>query len=153
MTMVTRRVKHRHDINCADGMTRFFILQVTGHKLVRLLPPVENWKAGTTDGHLYQPRLFTADLMHPNFTALPDLDGATVMETVLAPGDVLYIPEGWGHQALNLDFSGCVSTNCAPPCLCPPYREQLVVDLSRYLGRNLQIHRDCPSLVLLQNRP
>ena len=94
-------------------MTRFWILQLAGKKLVRLLPPAENSRANPTDSDLYLPTLFTADLLHPNFGTHPGLDGAIVYEALLEPGDILHIPEGWGHQALNLEWSAMVSTNCA----------------------------------------
>ena len=55
---------------------------------------------------------FTADLLHANFETHPGLDGAIVYEALLEPGDILHIPEGWGHQALNLEWSAMVSTNC-----------------------------------------
>jgi ribosomal protein L16 Arg81 hydroxylase len=34
-----------------------------------------------------------------------------VYETVLEPGDILFIPEGWAHQALNLEWTAMVSSN------------------------------------------
>lgn len=96
-------------------MTRFWILQLAGRKLVRLLPPSENSRASPTDWDMFLPTLFTADLLHPDFESHPGLNGAIVYEALLEPGDILHIPEGWAHQALNLDWSAMVSTNCAMP--------------------------------------
>lgn len=64
------------------------------------------------------------------------LQGLVVYETVLEPGQILFIPEGWAHQAINLEWTAMVSsnyfdTNSAPNVLslmnyqhvrCPAYR-------------------------------
>jgi Cupin-like domain len=92
-------------------MTGFWILQLAGTKLVRLIPPSNNWRADATDQKDFQPELFTADIMLPNFEEHPHLHGMLVFETLLEPGDLLYIPEGWAHQALNIDWSCMVSFN------------------------------------------
>jgi hypothetical protein len=96
---------------CAAGMTRFWIMELQGRKLVRLVPPSENAAADPSDIDTFQPTLFTADLMAPNFDKHPGLDGMLVYEALLEPGDVLFIPEGWGHQALNLEWSLMISSN------------------------------------------
>jgi hypothetical protein len=35
----------------------------------------------------------------------PMLDGAIVYETVVKPGEIIFIPEGWALQVLNLEDS------------------------------------------------
>ena len=92
-------------------MTRFWIMALHGRKLVRLLPPSENHRAGATDADDFQPSLFTVDLMTPDPSKHPGLDGLLVYEVLLEAGDVLFIPEGWGHQALNLEWSLMISSN------------------------------------------
>jgi ribosomal protein L16 Arg81 hydroxylase len=92
-------------------MTRFWILQLQGRKLVRLVPPSENANAYPTDVTSFQPQLFTVDLMDPDYQQHPHLDNMLVYEAILEPGDVLFIPEGWGHQALNLEWNLMVTTN------------------------------------------
>ena len=39
------------------------------------------------------------------------LQDLVVYETVLSPGDILFIPEGWAHQALNLEWTAMASSN------------------------------------------
>ena len=92
-------------------MTRFWILELSGTKLIRLIPPSNNWRADATDQDDFQPELFTADILVPDFEEHPHLDGMVAYETLLEPGDLLYIPEGWAHQAVNLDFTVMASYN------------------------------------------
>jgi hypothetical protein len=91
-------------------MTRFWLLELAGRKLVRLMPPSENWRDPAEDPR-FQKTLYKVDLMEPDFVAYPHLDGALVYEAILEPGDVLFIPEGWAHQALNLDWTLMISAN------------------------------------------
>lgn len=92
-------------------MTRFWIMQLAGKKLVRLVPPADNWRGDASDSHEFQPSLFTVDLMHPDFQEHPNMHNMIVYETILEPGDLLFIPEGWGHQALNLEWTWMISSN------------------------------------------
>ena len=46
------------------------------------------------------------DLTAPGILeAFPLLDGVRVHKIDLSPGDILFIPVGWWHQVLALDFS------------------------------------------------
>ena len=83
---------------CAGHMTRFWIMELQGKKLVRLLPPSEFARARASDFAEYCPTLFSLDLMDPNFEKFPEAHGMLVYEALLEPGDVLFIPEGWGHK-------------------------------------------------------
>ena len=96
---------------CAASMTRFWIMALEGRKLVRLLPPSENARADPADIAAFQPTLFTADLMDPDFAAHPRMNGMLVYEALLEPGDLLFIPEGWAHQALNVEWNAMISSN------------------------------------------
>ena len=82
-------------------MTRFWIMELQGRKLVRLLPPSEFARAHASDIASFCPTLFSVDLMDPNFDKFPEADGMLVYEALLEPGDVLFIPEGWGHKCVN----------------------------------------------------
>ena len=82
-------------------MTRFWIMELQGKKLVRLLPPSEFARAHASDHADYCPTLFSVDLMDPNFEKFPEADGMLVYEALLEPGDVLFIPEGWGHKCAS----------------------------------------------------
>lgn len=103
-------------------------MELAGRKLVRMVPPSENWRADPTDLDSFQPMLFTVDLMHPDFEQHPHLDGMLVYEALLEPGDVLFIPEGWGHQALNLEWSLMISSNYIDQHNAPLYLEWMEFD-------------------------
>lgn len=60
-----------------------FILQIEGKKLWRVYPPTEPY-----------PRFSSKD-----FTEA-DLEAAPIFEVLLCPGDVLYMPKGFIHQAM-----------------------------------------------------
>jgi len=86
-------------------------MQLAGRKLLRLVPPAENWRGDASDSRSYQPSLFTVDLMHPDYEKHPNMNNMIVYEAMLEPGDILFIPEGWGHQALNLEWTWMISSN------------------------------------------
>jgi hypothetical protein len=96
---------------CAAGMTRFYLLELAGRKLVRMIPPSELYRTDSPDLELFQPMIFGIDLFDPDFQAHPRLDGMLIYEALLEAGDVLYVPEGWAHQALNLEWTLMSSTN------------------------------------------
>ena len=92
-------------------MTRFWITMLQGRKLVRAVPPSENYKSYPTDVDSFQPSIFPVDLMFPDFEKHPRMDGMLVYEAILEPGDVMFMPEGWGHQALNLEWALMLTSN------------------------------------------
>eukprot|EP00448_Togula_jolla_P038733 CAMPEP_0170634368 /NCGR_PEP_ID=MMETSP0224-20130122/36558_1 /TAXON_ID=285029 /ORGANISM="Togula jolla, Strain CCCM 725" /LENGTH=203 /DNA_ID=CAMNT_0010963611 /DNA_START=60 /DNA_END=671 /DNA_ORIENTATION=+ len=49
--------------------------------------------------------------MNPDFKRHPGLNGALGYETVLKPGDMLFVPEAWPHQVDNLEDSISMSAN------------------------------------------
>jgi hypothetical protein len=87
-------------IHIDGGMTRFWVQQLSGRKLWRLFPPSEYWRFGAK---WRKNDYFKIDAMDPDFDKYPLLNGALVYETVLAPGQVIFVPENWSHQVLNLD--------------------------------------------------
>ena len=94
-------------------MTRFWIAMLHGAKLWRLIPPSEYWRAGPSYNPdlEYYPGIFTADIINPNFTTYPNLDGALVYEAILRPGDVLFSPASWAHQVVNVQDSVMTGMN------------------------------------------
>jgi hypothetical protein len=78
--------------------------QVRGSKRIMLAPPHH-------DAFLYvreaNPVLFGSpvDGEAPDFERYPLARQATLLECVVAPGDMLYVPAGWYHQVRALDFS------------------------------------------------
>lgn len=49
------------------------------------------------------------DLENPNFEQYPLFEEADVIETVLEPGEIIFVPVGWWHQVKALDVSIAVS--------------------------------------------
>jgi len=78
--------------------------QLWGRKRIFLAPPHH-------DAFLYareaNPLLFGSpvDPEAPDFAAFPLARQAALVEIVVAPGDMLYVPAGWYHQVRALDFS------------------------------------------------
>jgi len=98
-------------LHCDADMSRFYFQLLSGKKLWRVMPPSEYWRAAPTDAEDYYPSLFEADLMDVDFDKFPDMDGALVNEAILDPGDIIFVPESWAHQVLNLEDSIATSMN------------------------------------------
>lgn len=82
------------------------LAQVVGLKYVRLYPP-----SATRRLYPFQEGLTTnasqVDLAAPDLIRYPDFEGLPHQETLLQPGEMLYIPPGWWHyvQSLSVSFS------------------------------------------------
>jgi len=61
--------------------------------------------------HYFYPSIFEVDAFDPDFRMFPNLKGAIVYETVTEPGEIVFIPEGWPHQVVNLEDSVLTSVN------------------------------------------
>ncbi|GAA1615133.1 cupin-like domain-containing protein [Catellatospora bangladeshensis] len=86
-----------------DNMN-ILLCQVLGRKRVRLVPSFQR--------HLVYPRGGTfshVDADAPDLSRFPDYASATVLETVLEPGEALFIPFGWWHWVRALDPAVTVS--------------------------------------------
>lgn len=83
-------------------LTNNLLAQVTGRKRLLLVPPSET-------RHLAHHRHVFSDvhdIASPERLArYPEARKARRFEVELAPGDLLYIPVGWWHQVLALEFS------------------------------------------------
>jgi ribosomal protein L16 Arg81 hydroxylase len=74
--------------------------QVFGRKRFKLIPPF--------DGPRLQARrrYYSAiDPEHLDLERHPELAGATVLDVVVEPGDMLFLPVGWWHWVRALDVS------------------------------------------------
>jgi Cupin-like domain len=78
-----------------------FLCQVFGHKRVLLFPRFETPLLGAMANSLFGP----VDMDTPEGEAFPGLRDALRMETVLAPGESLFIPAGSFHQLRAADVS------------------------------------------------
>ena len=85
----------------AIQMSRRLIVQVVGRKKLILVPAAY---AGRIYNHHH---VFSEvrDLETFDPARFPDLGGLHAYEVMLGPGEALFVPLGWWHQARALDFS------------------------------------------------
>jgi hypothetical protein len=78
--------------------------QIWGSKRIFLAPPHHDQFLYTREAN---PVLFGSpfDPEAPDFDAFPLARQATIVEVVVEPGDMLYVPAGWYHQVRALTFS------------------------------------------------
>lgn len=86
--------------------TNMLLAQVHGRKRIRLVPPTQ-LKLVYCRRHLYS----EVDCEKPDLEKHPLFAKATVMELILNPGEVLFIPVGWWHDVRALDISMSISFN------------------------------------------
>jgi len=84
-------------------LTNNLFVQVVGRKRMKLLPP-------TQVGRLYNQTHVFSEISDLDGEAVrqglfPHLEGASIYEIDVLPGEVLFIPLGWWHQVRALDFS------------------------------------------------
>ncbi|HEY6314162.1 MAG TPA: cupin-like domain-containing protein [Streptosporangiaceae bacterium] len=78
--------------------------QVAGRKNFRLVP-ASQWPLTYTDARFFS----GIDAEKPDLSGRPGFDQATVLDVILEPGDVLFIPVGWSHQVRTLEPSMMIS--------------------------------------------
>ncbi len=102
---------HRDQLNVA-------MAQVAGHKLIRLVPAKQLHLMYNEAGFHSE-----ADFNDLSLEQFPLLANAHVLETVLNPGDLLFIPFGWWHFVKSLDLTISVSMGnfCFPNKFRPIY--------------------------------
>jgi len=90
------------------------LAQVVGYKYVRLYSTVETAKLYVTASSAggvtcAQQNISPVTVESPDFERYPDFCEATFTETVLGPGDMLFIPKGWWHYVRSLTPSMSVN--------------------------------------------
>ena len=87
----------------ADYDDNLFV-QIWGSKRIFLAPPHHDAFLYTREAN---PVLFGSpfDPEAPDFDAFPLARQAAIVEVVVEPGDMLYVPAGWYHQVRALNFS------------------------------------------------
>jgi len=81
-----------------------FLAQVSGRKLVRLMPPSQ------TPFMYNQVGVFSrVDLENPDYQKYPLFKNVRPIEFILEPGEVIFIPVGWWHHVRSLETSISVS--------------------------------------------
>lgn len=81
-------------------LTNNLMAQFRGRKLVKLVAPFESAHM-YNDRHRYSP----VDLDAIDLESYPEMADVTIFETVIGPGDMLFIPAGWWHTVRALDVS------------------------------------------------
>lgn len=81
-----------------------FLCQVYGRKRVRLIAPSQKHLLGAY-GYYFS----NIDLEKPNIERYPQIKELDVIELILEPGEVLFLPVGWWHQVRSLEVSISVS--------------------------------------------
>ncbi|MEB3828530.1 cupin-like domain-containing protein [Phormidium sp. CCY1219] len=81
-----------------------FLCQVYGRKRIKLISP--NHKHLLYNRGRYHSYI---DLENPDYEQFPLLENVNIIETVLEPGEVLFMPVGWWHHVKALDIAVSVS--------------------------------------------
>ncbi|KFD49444.1 hypothetical protein M513_09711 [Trichuris suis] len=82
--------------------------QVMGAKYICLCPPDDSDMVYPIESGLMR-NTSQVDMAEPDFDAFPNLQKARVYETVVGPGDLLFIPRGWWHYLKSMTTSFSVS--------------------------------------------
>lgn len=81
-------------------LTNNFMAQVRGRKLVRLIAPYE-----LPDVYNHLHCYSAVDLDRVDADRFPRFRNAQVIDVVIGPGDLLFLPVGWWHYVRGLDIS------------------------------------------------
>jgi ribosomal protein L16 Arg81 hydroxylase len=81
-------------------LTNNFMAQVRGRKLVRLIAP-SDLPYVYNDRHCYSP----VNLDRIDYDKYPLFREVKVIDVVIGPGDLLFLPVGWWHYVRGLDVS------------------------------------------------
>ncbi|MDX5983678.1 DUF6065 family protein [Sphingomonas echinoides] len=84
-------------------LTNNLLLQITGRKRVIMAAPSDTWRL-YNDHHVFS-EIIDLQRSDLDFERFPLLQGVTLHEIILEPGDALFLPVGWWHQVTALDFS------------------------------------------------
>jgi len=79
--------------------------QIIGRKRVILVPMADSWRMYREPLTSSVPHCSRVDAEHPDLIRFPRFGRARRFCVELQPGDVLYLPPLWWHQARSLDFS------------------------------------------------
>lgn len=80
--------------------TNILFAQIFGRKRFKLIPSYETHRVYNHKGAFSE-----VDMSAPDYERFPKLKEANVVEVVLEPGDVLFLPVGWWHWVRALDIS------------------------------------------------
>lgn len=80
------------------------LAQVAGRKRYRLVPTTQWWRVYNNGGVFSD-----VDCEKPDLRRYPRFRDATIIDIVLEPGEVLFMPVGWWHHVRALDVSMSIS--------------------------------------------
>ncbi len=83
-----------------------FFAQIKGRKRVKLIPSKQMHLVYNEVGYHSE-----VDVEDPSLEEFPLLAQASIMEEVIAPGELLFIPVGWWHSVVSLDVTITVTGN------------------------------------------
>lgn len=86
------------------------LAQIRGRKIVHLISPAETDKLYPSNKYEYGIRMSSIDFQRYDSKRWPRVQTATIVQAMLNPGDLLFIPAGWWHHVMSLDPS--ISINC-----------------------------------------
>jgi LPS sulfotransferase NodH len=84
--------------------SNILLAQVAGRKRYRLIPAVE-WQYLYNSSGVFS----DVDCENPDLSRHPDFRNATIIDIVVEPGEVLFMPVGWWHHVRALDVSITIS--------------------------------------------
>tara|TARA_B100000795_G_C22709586_1_gene402973 strand:+ start:125 stop:532 length:408 start_codon:yes stop_codon:yes gene_type:complete len=67
-----------------------------------------------------------------------------MLEAVQGPGDTIYVPQGWHHCVINLEWTVAVTQNLLMPAMLPEVWPKLAANFESFAGhfaRRLRRHR------------
>jgi len=83
-----------------------YLAQIAGRKLIRMVPSRQLHLVYNEVGYHSE-----ADLDKLDFARFPLLKDASMVEAIIKPGDLLFIPLGWWHFVKSLDTTISVTGN------------------------------------------
>lgn len=84
------------------------LVQVVGQKYIRLYSPSESEKLYPFQGRMLH-NSSQVDVENPDFSKFPLFEKAPFQETILQPGEMLFIPPKYWHYIRSLSTSFSVS--------------------------------------------
>ena len=82
--------------------------------------------------------------VYPELVASGRAERLGMVEAVQYPGDTIYVPQGWHHCVLNLEWTVAVTQNLLMPAMLPAVWPQLAAKFPSFAGflvRRLRRHR------------